>query len=357
MSITTTSIPFELEDIYDSIIEDKCVLVLGPNFYADTEKGTHQARLLKFFEEKEVAYQRYYADEGFFLFKEDYERTHAWRKIKNFYNNIQPDEQLHKIVQIPFHIYLTVTPDKLLSQTFENLKYQAPQIAHYKKGTDPQEITEPTANNPLIYNAFGILDDNESIILTHDDLYDYFKSIFSRRSMPEKVRTTLNDAENIIFLGVPFQKWYMHLLLREFGAHENKKIIRFAADQATSDEIRTFCYQQFKIHFIEQNITDFVNELYDKFEEKQALRNNSISPEDKRIQDMKDLVRQDKIKEVIAMINNYAVGTELENEIIGLESRYTDYESRSLRGELSEEYRRTEMAQIRTAILALINQL
>lgn len=353
MSVTTTSIPFDLDDIYDSIVEDKCVLVLGPNFYADT-RGTHQARLLDFFNKKNVAYQRYYEEEGFFLFNEVHERTFAWRKIKKFYKDIQPNEQLHKIAQIPFHIYLTVTPDKLLNQAFVDLNYQTPQIAHYKKNTNPQEITAPTANNPLIYNAFGILDDNESIILTHDDLYDYFKSIFSRRSMPEKVRTTLNDAANIIFLGVPFQKWYMHLLLREFGAHENKKIIRFAADQATSDEIRTFCYQQFKIHFIEHDITDFVSMLYRKFKEENELRNNSTTP-DRASDEMKKRIGEGKLREAIEMLKKHTAGTDLNNEIIATESRWNKYKEAERNTLLNPSELKVERAQIVKALTDFID--
>lgn len=357
MSVTNESIskPIEeLDEIYESITEGKCVLVLGPNFYADTQ-GTHQARLLDFFTEKKVTYQHYYEEDGLFLFEQPFQRTKACRQIRQFYQTISPSEQLCKIVKIPFHFYLTVTPDKLLHQAFGESGYKAPQLAHYKKDTEPQSIKEPTKSNPLIYNTFGILDNKESIILTHDDLYNYFKYIFSRRSMPEKVRTTLHQAENIVFLGVPFRKWYMHLLLREFGAHENKEIIRYAADHQPTDDIRTFCDQQFKIHFIDHDITQFVNDLYDKFEQENALRDNSISPQDKRINEMKTLVGKDKIKAAIEMLKDYIADTPLENEVIKVEGRFNEYKEEKRNNLLNPTELSVKRENIVKAIIDLID--
>jgi len=184
MSVPTIPPIPEIDEIHDSIIENKCVLVLGPNFYADAQ-GTHQARLLSFFKQNKVAYQEHYEEEELFLFKQAFERTKACRQIKHFYNEIPINEQLRKIVQIPFHVYLTITPDKLLHKTFEKSGHPPPQIAYYKKDTEPQKIKTPTKSNLLVYNAFGILDNKESMILTHDDLYHYFKTIFKQgRSMP-----------------------------------------------------------------------------------------------------------------------------------------------------------------------------
>lgn len=355
MSVNTEPIP-ELNEIYQSITEDKCVLVLGPNFYADAQ-GTHQARLLDFFTEKKVTYQHYYEEDGLFLFEQPFERTKACRQIRQFYQTITPSEQLCKIVKIPFHFYLTVTPDKLLHQAFEESGYKAPQLAHYKKDTEPQSIKEPTKINPLIYNTFGILDNKESIILTHDDLYNYFKYIFSRRSMPEKVRTTLHQAENIVFLGVPFRKWYMHLLLREFGAHENKEIIRYAADHEATDDIRTFCDQQFKIHFIDHDITQFVNDLYDKFEAKEALRVRPKLTDKEKVAAIRDFVSNNKIRKAIAMLKDLADDIGYEDEVIKIEGRFNKYEKEKRNNTLEQDKLDVEYAKIVRAILELTSQI
>lgn len=350
---------FNLDHVFKSILKEKSVVVLGPNFYADAENGSHQKQLLAFFETEKVPYKRYYKEDGFFLFNEDHEIMHAYQTIEQFYHDIAPNERLRKIARIPFHIYLTVTPDKLLHQTFEELKYRAPQLAHYTPGVIPQSIDQPTKDNPLIYNAFGILDDPASIILTHDDLYQYFKSTFSatKGTQHNKVTTALRDVQNIIFLGVPFEKWYMHLFLREFGVHENKKIIRFAADQSVSDEVRTFCYQQFKIHFIEKNITEFIEDLYYKFKHKSKLRDDIIRQKKEHIENLKTLIRTNRFDELIKILNTDTAGTPLEDEVISLESRYRDYEQRKHSGVLSVENQGVESAQIRSAALALINKL
>ncbi len=356
MTIGTSKL-FDLNDIFDSILEDKSIVVLGPNFYADTEKGTHEQQLLTFFKEIGISYQHYYKDDGFFLFDEENQRTKACRKIKQFYKHIAPNEHLRKIAQIPFHIYMTVTPDKLLHQTFKELEYPAPQLAHYKKGTEPQKIMTPTKNNPLVYNVFGILDDQESIVLTHDDLYDYFKSIFSLKSMPEKVRRALREVENIIFLGVPFQKWYMNLLLREFGAHENKKIIRFAADQTVSDNIRTFCHQQFKIHFIDHNITKFVEMLYDKFKDEKSLRTRMVQQTKTTMEGCKVLFVNNDFNALFEELRKHTTGTELYNEVIKQESSHNKLEEQINKSLISEEQQKIQYAETREAILELMKEI
>jgi len=338
MSYTTSSISFDLDEIYDSILEEKCVVVLGPNFYVDTEKGTHQKQLLDFLKTN-IQYLDYYKENGFFLFDDLSQRTQTCRQIKKFYKGIQPTELLHHIAEIPFHFYMTVTPDKLLHQT------------------NPQTIEEPCKDNPLIYNIFGILDNRESIILTHDDLYDYFKSIFARKSMPDEVRTTLNNADHIIFLGVPFQKWYMHLLLREFGAHENKEIIRYAFDQSVSDKISTLCLNEFKITFIlNRNITYFVDELYNKFKREKGLREKSTT-KNEETDPIKDLISKNKITEVLQAIKKHTVNTEFENEVIMLENRFTKYEEAESNNLLNPTELRVERAQIIKAITDLSDKI
>jgi hypothetical protein len=225
-----TTIKLEWDFFIDKIIEEKCVLVLGPDVFLRPDgQSQHSALMTDLDVNNNPLVRRYYDDDDFFLFDELHKRTLICHKIKRFYNEQEPLEDLMKLSEIPFHIILTVTPDKILHKAFDknNFSYQT---GFYKKNREPQPIKSPTRSLPLIYNLFGSIDNEESLILTHNDLYDYFKSIFSHKSMPDKLKSQLSEIKNIIFLGVPFDKWYMQLLLRELDIHQyNYGFTRFAA--------------------------------------------------------------------------------------------------------------------------------
>ncbi|MCY7326972.1 MAG: SIR2 family protein, partial [Saprospiraceae bacterium] len=255
--------PIDWDYLLDKIGDKECLLILGPEAFTDTSGETAQARLLRTLNlERNPHIRRHYAAEDFFLFDHKSHRTQFCHQIKRFYRAERPGELISRLADLPLHIYLTLTPDLLLPEMFreKNFPYQH---GFYKKNTDPQPIRPPSAENPLIYNLVGCIENEESLVLSHDDLYDYFKSIFKRQSMPAELKDELAHIRNILFLGVPFDKWYLQILLRELDIHNQQyAFTRFAASQAVSDELCTFCFEQFQIQFVDKNLDDFVRELH-----------------------------------------------------------------------------------------------
>ncbi|MBL7796948.1 MAG: SIR2 family protein [Saprospiraceae bacterium] len=256
-------LPIDWDYLLDTIRDEECLLIVGRDALTDAKGETAHARLLQALDLPNNPHiRRYYPGEGFFLFDHKSHRTQFCHQIKRFYRSEVPGEVLGLLAEIPFHIYMVLNSDLLLSQAFQDRNF-AFQHGYYKKNTDPQPIRPPSAENPLLYHLFGCVENEESLVLSHDDLYDYFKSIFARRSMPGELSDELRRVRNLLFLGVPFDKWYLQILLREFELHnEQYAFTRFAANQALSDEVCTLCMEQFQIQFIENNIQDFVRELH-----------------------------------------------------------------------------------------------
>ena len=181
----------------------------------------------------------------------------------DYYKDLLPDESVLKLARIPFHVYLTVSPGLFLPKAFQQQSFNYQFDFANKSAHEPSKIKLPNVEQPLIYNLFGCIEEEESLILTHDDLYAYFKSVFERRSMPNILREALEKVNCFIFLGLPFDKWYMQMLLRELGIHKSSDdFIRYAARQSLSDEVMTFCYEQFTINFVDHHIEDFIDLLY-----------------------------------------------------------------------------------------------
>lgn len=350
--------------ILDKIQDEECLLVLGPEVFANEEGVSYHEQLMNYLNPAKNRYiQRFYEDDDFFLFDDLSKQTLICHDIKTFYSKAVPNETLKRLAEIPFHVIMTVTPDKLLNQAFEAQGFNY-QFGFYKKQKDPTNIKAPTKQNPLIYNLFGCLDSEESIILTHNDLYDYFKSIFARKSMPQLLKDELHNIRNILFLGVPFDKWYMQLLLRELEIHNGSyAFLRFAANQSLPGRIETFCTEQFKINFITDKekakkdvIAEFIKDLHSRCKVRGIIRQqggSELSNADK----IKNSVAEAELEVALNLLEDCTLDTEIQDDVIMLAGRYRNFKRRSLNNVIREEEKNVQEAQIASDILSLANQL
>lgn len=346
----------EWNAIVGKIRKGRCVLILGPGAYLSESGKTLQEEFIEELDiENNSRIQRYYEEDNFFLFQAGGGRAFTSENLENFYRKKEPNKFLQQIARIPFHVTLNVTPDKLLPKAFDigGFKYQ---FDYYKKLHEPATIQKPSKELPLIYNMFGCIDNEESLILTHNDLYDYFKSIFSRKSMPDKLKLALKNKEIncFIFLGVPFEKWYMQLLLRELEIHRNQEdFIRYAANQSLTKEVRTFCTEQFTIQFVENDVTGFINKLYQSFEAAGELREKGQGTP---LQKLKLLIANGDLKEAIVQFTEHSKNTELEDEAVGLSGRHRRFERKKRNGVLDSRDIPVQENQITQDFIELLNE-
>ena len=340
--------------IADKIRQEQCVLVLGPEVYTVSNNGQTCRDALMYHLDipNNPNIHRHYPEDEFFLFDESYKRTLVCHQIKSFYQGQLPNEDLKALAGLPFHMYLTVTPDPLLQQAFDEQSFSY-QSGFYKRNKDPQIIKAPSKKNPLVYNVFGSVQSEESIILSHDDLYDYFKSIFAQQSMPEKLKIQLQDVKNFIFLGLSFDKWYMHLLLRELEIHNRRyEFTRFAAGQSVTDELTSFCLDQFQIQFISRNISGFIQELKARFSPEELRQPEGDTS--KGTARAKNLIAKGGLEEAIEEMEDCTEGTELQDDITQLSGRYGKFKRRVMRGILNKEDELVQENQISNDLLTII---
>ena len=346
------------EFVLDKIEEDTCVLVIGPEVMTPRNgKSLSEAEVEYLNISNNDKILRYYPNDHFFLFKEPQHRTLVCHQIKKFFKEeLIVTDTLRKIAQIPINVYINVGPDKLLNEVFDDLELSF-QYGLYKKNKDPHEIQPPTKKLPLIYSAFGSIESEESLILTHDDLFDYFKSIFARKSMPQELKTRLKEAKNFIFLGVPFEKWYMQLLLRELEIHKQHDFTRFAANQALSKEVQTLCIEQFHIQFIQDQyrIPEFIDELHKRCAAQGMLREKNQSFE-VALEDIRRLIQEGELENAIERFEYISERTGLEDEVDMLAGRFARFQKRRLKGMLTEDELTATEAELSDTVLHLIGQ-
>jgi len=342
--------------IVGKIRKGRAILILGPGAYRDADGQLLSQKLLEVIDVENNSYiQKYYEDDNFFLFQRGGGRAFTCEKIEQFYAQQQPSSHLKQLVEIPFHVLLGVTPDRLLTQAFDQAGFSY-QFDFYKKLHEPVAIQKPSPELPLIYNLFGCVEDEESLVLTHNDLYDYFKSVFARQSMPDKLKLALRNREIncFLFLGVPFDKWYMQLLLRELEIHRSHEdFIRYAANQSLADEVKTFCTEQFTIQFVSHDIPEFIEHLHGQCVAEGVVREKGQTTKWKQL---RELVAKAEQEAAIQKFREWVAGSELEQEAIGLSARYRRFARKRRNGVLDSRDIPVQEAQITEDLLELIKE-
>ncbi len=361
------SVPFTSEIDWDFVLstiqDEKCILFLGPEIFTDEEGHRLEDKLFTSLDlENNQDIQKYYKEDNLFLFNSRARKTKLFYKIKNFYQQDFPEARaiFEKIAQIPFHFIVQVTPDKLISKTFKELNVNHMFQFYWKKTPPDPRLKTPTSRLPLIYNMLGSIDRQESMVLTHNDLFDYFESIFSGNSMPERLKKIIKEADNFIFLGISFDKWYMQLLLRILYIHNDFNFVRYASNQAVDDEVKTFCFEQFKIEFVPNKIREFVDEFHARCVNANLIR--QIEEEKQSpISSLIDGVAEDRIKEVLGEFRFFLEelgerGQELIDDVILLTNKFNRLNKRILQDIIDHQEANLQSNKIRKELLALLHE-
>ena len=346
--------------ITETIRNEKCILFIGGELFRDENNLTLEDQLFDYLNvNTNPDIQNFYKKDGLFLFTSGTKKTKSYYKIKQFYNQKFPilNDILDKLTLIPFHFIISITPDK---KCYDRLKKHGfnSRFDFYWKKNKAKNINIPTIKNPVIYNMFGSVERQDSMILTHDDLFDYFESIFQENSMPEKLKLNLREAHNFIFLGLDFEKWYMQILLRILYLHNDKfEFMRYAANQKMSKELKAFCFEQFKIEFVPTQIKEFVDNLY--FEcKKVGLLRNIEKKQSSIIRNLKKLLAQDRISEVFKAFKHFLenlgdTGQELLDDTFVLSSRFRRLKRKINLGIIDTRDIETENNKIRLSLIEL----
>ncbi len=292
-------------DILDTLEEQKCVLFLGRGAYL-ADGGNSLSRALQQYlnvENVEHPHIRLYNEDGFFLFRKNRFRRKVVSQMKAFYDQTFPEteDNFTRLARIPFNMFISLTPDNLLARTFDtqNFDYQSDFYFRNRKASSHFEL--PTKQKPLIYNLLGNIEEPESLVLTHQDFFDYLNSVFVGNSMNEDLKDTLERAERYIFLGLPYEKWYFQLLLRVLSMHSDKlkEVERLALKEFENPNLHQIYQTEFKIEFIPSKIDAFVQTLYTKCEQAGILK--MPPPRDPKEQTIKsEHLSREYIQELIA---------------------------------------------------------
>jgi len=301
-------------------------------------------------------------DDGFLYFRSLAKKTLSFLPIKEFYNSPRPetDAILEKIARIPFHFIITLLPDDRIAEAFRRQLFAYRKSFYFKK--NPAEpIPKPTAQMPVIYNILGNIEKQDSLVLTHDDLFDYLESVFQQRSMAETLKTEIREAKNFIMLGLPFDRWYMHLLLRLLSLHVNAQLVKYADGHGRNEIVTSWCQDEFQINFISSNISEFIDTLEQKCAGKKMLREPIQQEEGAKLNIIRQLIGQDELEKALTKLDEFLrlFGTETkehQDDILHISGSLRRLKKKKRNGVLSENQINQERNRIRVDLLEVISE-
>lgn len=349
------------EAILGSIQQDKCIICIGPGVYTENNIRLEDQIAQHLEAHKERLKIRLYKD-GWIHYLPGHNVLEPYMKIKEFYKKPFPTAQriLDKLIQIPFHFFISSTPDQKLRESLNGYPYRFDFYFKNKRFEDT-DLEKPTQEVPLVYNILGEIDHRESLVLTYDDFYNYLESVISGKSMSPKIRESIHDADNFIFLGLPFDQWYMHLFLRILEQHKNKNQLKYAPTNYIPEEVQSYCTDQFNITFVPLNEETFVNELYNKCLEAGLVRkkkdSNSIAfPSDQ----IKKLIGEDQIEEAFdafarALSPHPLNCKQVSDQLSVLSAQFNYLKERSRLNVISNDEISRERSQINLSLMTLVN--
>jgi hypothetical protein len=260
-------------DLLEDLEEEKAVLFLGPELVQLDGKslGLHVREQLVRENPGDIVH--HYRRDGIFLFRDDTAKVSAQKKIKRLYKQLPPDETLlQRLAALPFHLVISLTPDTHLRDVFERCGLTP--TFHYFRSTEAFDaLPRPEKSRPLIYNLFGLVGDDESLVLDYDDVFTLIKDCLST-GLPLKLGERLVRASTFVFLGFDFEKWHTQMLLRFLSQRPGVTKFAIEGEKPAADDTGTFLIEGFKIRFEkgEGDGENFLDSLYRHCGERNMLR-------------------------------------------------------------------------------------
>ncbi|MEZ4988055.1 MAG: hypothetical protein R2795_24005 [Saprospiraceae bacterium] len=272
------------EYLLDRLEKEETILFIGPGLLPFPGADSVEDALFDYLQEKSQQealpfISKFYRDDKFFMLNERDKDESLWNFMsyyRDFFEEKKEDlaearALLAQVAKLPFSTIITLCPDALLEEAYgDQFAFHAD---FYNKKKKPQPYLPGRMDDPLIYYLRGRMTVDESMIISHSDLFDYLESIYEAKSMDADLKQTLKSAKYYIFLGLPLESWYMQLLLRLFDFHLLKPRILAMKHFQEKDLSKRVVYEDlYNVNFHDHSGGAFLQELFQRCEAKGMVK-------------------------------------------------------------------------------------
>jgi hypothetical protein len=344
MSDPTLALPnIAWKDLLKSLAQQKCILLIGPDLLPSENLFLELCRHTGIDPDDLTGtlprdISMVYPKDELFLFPNDAARTRVWRKFDDFHDEwlARVTPIYEQIAALPFPVVISTLPDLGLRKVFER-RGILHQFSYYDYRGVPEphdRISVPPRDVRLIFNMFGVLSDHNSLVLTHDDLFQYFCQILGDRKLGSELYIELSHAL---------------MLLRLLNPDRNKGR-QYALNPAAAEETRVFFADQFEVEFVD-GVTPlgFLETLSEKWTTEEQSRLGSGAPIQ---QTLRDWLRQGQLARILERLRQTALAKDADFQL----GRLNSLREAIRNGVASSEAAFLEMNKIRLAVQDLIEK-
>lgn len=263
----------DFED-WDLIIEDihnqKCIVIVGPDILEYEGFDSFFGAVSNELKENKYISQSFVEEQLFQIkisnpIRAKAEKNDGIRHIGKAMQRVieQNQAKLDAIAlllkKLPSELILSLMPEEA---TFSRILENPVRYYHKNKTSEKEVLPQFSSESPTMYNLLGVLSQPESLVFTYDDLFEYIFSILGDNRLPQALQIALKNAERFIFLGVNFNKWYMHLLLKLLASDKNV----LAIDAQVPEASRTFIMSRLSLEMMDCTPIAFLEKLASTYE-------------------------------------------------------------------------------------------
>ncbi len=348
------------EFIAERINESRCVLLLNNDFYSQQGDESMMQQMLRYLKEKGGSNFNYFPNDEFFSFRNNSEKRYTYFDIKQFYQQLEKPAVLEKIAEIPFHLMISLSPDHMLKSIFESFGMDF-NFDYYSKKRNSSEVAPASKEKPLIYNLLGSINDDDSMVFGYEDIFDYLIAILGEFRLAENLKREFQKADTYIFLGFKHEKWYLKLLLRLLGLHQDKVIHSISKKELMDKNALNFYTEMFNVHFINADETEFINCLHSQYNKKFQLRERKDVKLNKFSDKIRGLLAEDLLDEAIDEITFYIEDhdtlSDFLDQITMISGNYAGLSRKIAANRIKPDDADIQTANIRYSIQELVKQI
>ena len=193
--------------------------------------------------------------------------------IHSFYGSFEVDKDvLCDLAALPFPLALNTSPGTLVYDAFAETKPQSHKV-YYEIGAQQKRLMpEPSAEAPVVYHCYGLVNHPRSMILSDSDQLDFVVAVAKGTPpLPVNLTSSMRDENRtLLFLGFDLTDWQFRILLHVLSSDTRRRIRSFAFDlepNPVDPAIHDFYHNSHKIHFFHGKLPNFVGELRHRVEE------------------------------------------------------------------------------------------
>lgn len=354
--------------------EGKCVLFLGPQFAMDEAGQKVHAHLKSYLQQTPFKDKLDFSYDNLFIFKNPKPRSGDKMRLniqlKNKYQTLKPHEIYQLIPYIPFSAIISCSPDSYLKKAFKKVNQDIHFRYYSRKGASNStaESNSTTESNgtipenpplPFLYNVFGYITDEESLITTYESFFKFIISIMGEeQQLPLELRNHVADAKIILFMGFDMTKWYIPLLIHKLNSfNQNDYSATALINKDNKMDEKTEKFFPIEMLVLEGDSIPTIKTLYNKLKAKGTLRAIG-SQKENELKTLTKLVATSQIEPAFALLNKCYQDRSMDNrEIIAIEARYQDLKKNKRLNLIAETDAGLEQSRIVNAMLDFIDEL